>query len=848
MESFKTFQMLPTITQNKIMLTTAYYFLQVILCSALMMGYYWLVLRNKRFHQYNRFYLLAIALLSWIVPLIKIKWGQDIVTTHDLQVIRFLNVVAYNNSQIEETITRKAFQWDWNLFAISIYGIVAGVLLVGMVYALFRIYRLLKTHDCKSVGDVYLIFTRAKGTPFSFFRYIFWNDEIDISSEAGKQILQHELTHVQQKHSFDKLLMQVVLIAGWFNPFFWLMKRELNMIHEFIADKKAVSNGDTATLAQMLLTAAYPRQQYMLTSPFFSPIKRRLQMLTNNKDPRFSYVRRLVVLPLLAIVVVLFAFRNKEQGEHTLSMATVMEKVVEKGRELLIVEDIPMVQENRNPFHLIDPIVFQRRSGSYSNTDYVIDPANSTTYQSLVSEQPFTAKGIADTIQLPRPGIVFQAIAKDPLNNPARNRTVFVKIAILQGSISGQKVWEETHETKTDDLGAYSILIGQGKIMPGITKANIGEIDWGKGPFFMNTKVAIPPSLLSMNWSSTDNYRDQSTVQMQTIPYEVFGYQRDVLGSINNAKQNTIVHNGTEEIQLGLNYQAQARDPLRNLARNRNVFVKIVILHGSKKGDKVWEETHETKTNEEGVYSIVIGQGKRISGIVKSDLGQIDWNDGDYFMNTQVAVVPSIPAVWWVASDNYQDAGTVKMGGMPYQLYKENDTKNVKPAITSLNLDMLVNGGVDITVPPNTTAIASINFPGVKKGNPIIVTPQEDNPKWSIYSSWVADDDQIKVRFANFTDKEIKVLGNQYKVVALKGEGIQNNKTQEPAQQATSVKENIATNAQPAARGPHDWSRFSFNSSLSQVTVYFNDGSSETYNGTTDEGKKKLDKVLFGKK
>ncbi len=70
------------------MLTTAYYFLQVILCSAIMMGYYWMALRNKKFHQYNRFYLLTVALLSWTVPLIKIQW----ITTRasEQQVISFL--------------------------------------------------------------------------------------------------------------------------------------------------------------------------------------------------------------------------------------------------------------------------------------------------------------------------------------------------------------------------------------------------------------------------------------------------------------------------------------------------------------------------------------------------------------------------------------------------------------------------------------------------------------------------------------------------------------------------------------------------------------------------------------
>ncbi len=333
------------------MLPIAYYFLQVILCTALMMGYYWLVLRNKRFHQYNRFYLLAITVLAWIVPLIKIKWGHAAVYNDPLQ---FLNIVADSNSEIE-SFTRKGFHWNWEVFAGVTYFMVSGILLFGMIRAFIKLYQLLKTHACRSVGDVYLILTHAQGTPFSFFRYIFWNEEIDIRSESGKQILQHELTHVRQKHSFDKLLIQIVLIVGWFNPFFWLIKKELEMIHEFIADRKAVRNGDTSSLAQMLLTAAYPQQQFMLTNPFFfSPIKRRLQMLTNNHNPRFSYIRRLVVLPLLGVVVVLFAFRNKEERQLTISVASVVEKAVEKGRQMIAVEDIPI-----NPAAKKDTVIVQ---------------------------------------------------------------------------------------------------------------------------------------------------------------------------------------------------------------------------------------------------------------------------------------------------------------------------------------------------------------------------------------------------------------------------------------------------------------------------------------------------------
>lgn len=312
------------------MSTTLYYFLQVILCSGIMVGYYWLVLRNNRFHQYNRFYLLAIALFSWIVPLIKIQWNKPVET--DPQLLQFFSVIADNNTEIESNLHVGWYQLGWQGLLMMIYALVALVLLYGLIKSIVRIYQLLKTHSCKSVGEVFLILTQAKGAPFSFFRYIFWHESIDLKSEAGKQMMQHELTHVQQKHSIDKIIIQLILIAGWFNPFFWLIKKEMEMIHEFIADKKAVSNGDSATLAQMLLAAAYPQQQYLLTNPFFfSPIKRRLQMITKNTNPKYSYMRRLIVLPLLAIVVVLFAFRTKElRNAENISVGTIVDNLVDQ--------------------------------------------------------------------------------------------------------------------------------------------------------------------------------------------------------------------------------------------------------------------------------------------------------------------------------------------------------------------------------------------------------------------------------------------------------------------------------------------------------------------------------------
>jgi TonB-dependent SusC/RagA subfamily outer membrane receptor len=311
------------------MYPTLYYLLQVLVCSAVLMVYYLLVLRNKKFHQYNRFYLLGVAVVSWIVPLIKIVWEQQHASVRQVDL---LTVVAASNSEIEAMVASKQESVDWLSLLPNLYVGVSICLAIAMIVSLYRIYKIYTTHECRNLQEFYLVMTRVKGTPFSFFSYIFWNAEIDIQTPAGKQILQHELTHVKQFHSIDKIGMQLILIVGWFNPFFWLLRKELHMIHEFIADKKSVENGDAASLAQMLLTTAYPGQQFSLTNPFFfSPIKRRLKMLTTNQNPTFNYVRRLIALPLLAVVVLLFAFRAKENTNTVAPLSKTYTVVLNAG-------------------------------------------------------------------------------------------------------------------------------------------------------------------------------------------------------------------------------------------------------------------------------------------------------------------------------------------------------------------------------------------------------------------------------------------------------------------------------------------------------------------------------------
>ncbi len=302
------------------MQTLIFYMLKVALCSALLYGYYLAVLKDRQFHHYNRFYLLTVFLVSWIIPLVEIELkpfdGNNTTVPYQLA-----EIIADNNSSFEGMAVESQafFTWDW--FPPLVLGIVSFVVLIGVVRSLISILYMIKRNPVNRLKDLNLVMTDAKGTPYSFFSYIFWNKNLDLESRIGQQMLAHELVHFRQKHSADKLLIEVMMVIGWFNPVFWILKRELYLIHEFIADNRSIENHDSALLAELLLAAAYPQQLNLLTHPFFfSPIKRRITMLKKISSPRFSYFRRLLVIPIVAVLFMLFAFRNSNNDNLVLNL------------------------------------------------------------------------------------------------------------------------------------------------------------------------------------------------------------------------------------------------------------------------------------------------------------------------------------------------------------------------------------------------------------------------------------------------------------------------------------------------------------------------------------------------
>jgi len=276
--------------------------------SALMMGYYWLVLRHSKMHTFNRVYLLLSAVLAIGVPFLHFDFcvpdKTDVAPT-----VKLLQFVAGGEDEQVGDIRRATASWSIYEMLLTGYAAVSMSLLVWLLYNVASIYRVRRQGSVTHRDGYNMVVTSDSRAPFSFFGNVFWKDGLDEHSEAGSLIMKHELVHMRQWHTLDKLAMQVAIALCWFNPFLWLAHRELAMVHEFLADEEAIQDNDTSALATMLLEPYYKSALPVMINPFYSSIKQRIMMLSKTNKTSYRNLRRAMIVPLMVVPIMLFSFR-----------------------------------------------------------------------------------------------------------------------------------------------------------------------------------------------------------------------------------------------------------------------------------------------------------------------------------------------------------------------------------------------------------------------------------------------------------------------------------------------------------------------------------------------------------
>ena len=288
---------------------------QTILSAGLFIFIYRLFVRSSNAYNWNRFYLLSTMIVSLFLPYFNISgwfitekpiifhapaidFSQAITTTP--------NVTSYQPVQIQNSFSLSDL-------IITAYSIIAIMLIVRFIWGLLRIYKMARSNDFRKCGILRLYPIKLK-TTFSFFNYIFIQPE-HWEKPSIDYIIQHEKAHVKQLHSIDNLLTELILVFGWFNPFYYVYRHDLHLLHECQADQVVINSGyDKLTYHQLLLNEVSGNLTYNIVNQFsYSLIKRRFKMISKNQKSRLAGFRILLAVPTAFALLMLFSFTSLEK-------------------------------------------------------------------------------------------------------------------------------------------------------------------------------------------------------------------------------------------------------------------------------------------------------------------------------------------------------------------------------------------------------------------------------------------------------------------------------------------------------------------------------------------------------
>ena len=327
------------------------YILKSSVCLVLFYLFFRLLLSKETFHRFNRMALLGVLFFSLLIPCIKVttrhqvEVQQAVLSIEQLLLMAELEVTSANVGAVQET---PAISWVQIVLLVYLAGIL--FLACRNIYSLICLFRLIHSgkHEKLEKG-VTLVVHNQEIAPFSWMKYIVISRK-DLE-ENGREILIHEMAHIHHRHSVDLLVADICIFFQWFNPSAWLLKQELQNVHEYEADETVINEGVNAKEYQLLLIKkAVGTRLYSMANSFnHSKLKKRITMMLKEKSNPWARLKYLYVLPLAAIAVTAFARPEISEKVEEISAVKVndLAEIVEKKSEENVVKELVDTTKNK---------------------------------------------------------------------------------------------------------------------------------------------------------------------------------------------------------------------------------------------------------------------------------------------------------------------------------------------------------------------------------------------------------------------------------------------------------------------------------------------------------------------
>lgn len=329
------------------------YQLKVGLCLVVFYLLFKWLLSRKTFHRFNRVALLSLVGLSLLLPLVNITVEQPTALTQSLMQIELFIDGGVMPEQEEDGRTLAAA-----LIAYLIYNIGCWVFVFREWWSYHKLRSLMRRGRVRQTIDGVLVHVVDDSSiaPFSWFGHIIMSAED--YEQNRPEIVSHEMAHIRRRHSWDVVLMNIVCILQWWNPAAWLMRRELQQVHEYEADQAVLAGGFDVRQYQLLLIrkSVGDRLYSMANNLNQHSLRRRIRMMSARRTNGWQRLRLLIALPLSVGAVVVFAHPKVQ---------SVMEQIEHDARQ-------PVVQQEQQTFDVVEQMP-QFPGGTEALTRYMVE-------------------------------------------------------------------------------------------------------------------------------------------------------------------------------------------------------------------------------------------------------------------------------------------------------------------------------------------------------------------------------------------------------------------------------------------------------------------------------------------
>lgn len=314
---------------------------------------YLMFLRDERFFLLKRIYLISGILISFVFPLItvhyKVELSPPAVITNGI-------TTAVQRTGPSESI-------DYRYILLMLYLSGALFFAFRLIWQARSLYKTINKANINDLDNAKLVRTSEISSSFSFFKYVFINPSVGETEE--KEIMNHELVHVHQKHWFDLFMVELLCMFQWVNPFAWIYSRIIRLNHEYLADEAALQRTtNPAIYKAALLNQLFSSPVISLSNSFgYSLNKKRFDMMKKIITSPYRKMKVLFVLPVFAIVLYAFAtpeysYTNADKNSVNIDRITSIQKNEVKGT---------VVQQDGNTLHGAAIIIIGTTAGTTSD-------------------------------------------------------------------------------------------------------------------------------------------------------------------------------------------------------------------------------------------------------------------------------------------------------------------------------------------------------------------------------------------------------------------------------------------------------------------------------------------------